>query len=150
MVLLMCHTHYTLTQPETLGLIDNTLLNKNLKTNVMEVHCILNAIFNGKQMRLASSMLTKIGVEQTIRTTHALAQILSRLHVYYTLRHCNARGCEYGRRETLVRCCSNYGPSSSIAASVWHLVAAYPVYIYSHSDRLLYPALFFKSITLRV
>ena len=74
MVMLLCHTHYTLTQPETLGLIDNTLLNKNLKTNVMDVHCILNAIFNGKQTRRASSMLTKIGVKQTIHTTHALAQ----------------------------------------------------------------------------
>ena len=68
MVLLMCHTHYT-TQPETLGLIDNTLLNKKLKTNVMDVHCILHAIFNGKQTRRASSILTKIGVKQTIRTT---------------------------------------------------------------------------------
>ena len=80
MVLLMCHTHYTLTQPETLGLIDNTLLNKNLETNVMDVQCILYAIFNGKQMRRASSMLTKIGVKQTIPTTtdkQALAQILS-------------------------------------------------------------------------
>ena len=36
MVLLMCHTHYTPTQPETLGLIDNTLPNKNLKRNVMD------------------------------------------------------------------------------------------------------------------
>ena len=77
MVLLMCHTHYTLTQPETLGLIDNTVLNKKLKTNVMYVHFILNAIFNGKQTRRASSMFTKIGVKQTIRTTRALAQILS-------------------------------------------------------------------------
>ena len=76
MVLLMCHTHYTLTQPETPGLIGNTLLNKNLKTNVMDVHCILNAIFNGKQTRRASFMLTKIEVKQTIRTTHALAQVL--------------------------------------------------------------------------
>ena len=76
-VLLMCHTHYTLTQPETQGLIDNTWRNKNLKTNVMDVHCFLNVIFNGKQTRRASSMLTKIGVKQTIRTTHALAQILS-------------------------------------------------------------------------
>ena len=43
MALLMCHTHvgYTLTQPETLGLIDNTLQNKKLKTNVMDVHCIV-------------------------------------------------------------------------------------------------------------
>ena len=80
MVLLMCHTHYhdyTLTQPKTLKSIDNTLLNKKLKTNVMDVHCILKAIFNGKQMRRASSMLTKIGVKQTIQTTRALAQILS-------------------------------------------------------------------------
>ena len=79
MVLLMCHTHYTLTQPETLGLIDNTLLNIFFKTNVMDVHCILNTIFNGKQTRRASSMLTKIGVKQAIRTTttHALVQILS-------------------------------------------------------------------------
>ena len=28
---------------------------------------------------------------------------------YTLLRHCNARGCEYGRRETLVQCCSNAG-----------------------------------------
>ena len=66
MVLLMCHTHYTLTQPETLGLIDNTLLIKNLKTNVMDVHCrpILNAILNGKQTRRTSSMLIKSYIEQ--------------------------------------------------------------------------------------
>ena len=36
MVLLMCHTHYTSTQPETPGLIDNTLPNKNLKKNIMD------------------------------------------------------------------------------------------------------------------
>ena len=47
MVLLMCHTHYTPTQPETPGLIDNALPNKNLKTNVMDN--ILIDIFNGKQ-----------------------------------------------------------------------------------------------------
>ena len=46
MALYMCHTHYTPAQPETLGLIDNTLLNKE---NVMDVHCILIEIFNGKQ-----------------------------------------------------------------------------------------------------
>ena len=45
MALLMCHTHHTLTQPETPGLIDNTLPNKNLKINVMDVHCILIEIF---------------------------------------------------------------------------------------------------------
>ena len=112
MILLMCHTHYTLTQPETLGLIDNTWLNKNLKTNVMDVHCNLNAIFNGKQTRQASSMLTKIGVKQTIRSTHTLAQILS-------------------SRVLHSECCSNYGPSSSMAASAWRLMAAYPVYVYS-------------------
>ena len=121
MVLVMCHTHYTLTQPETLGLINNTLLNKNLKTNVMDVHCILNAILNGKQTRRASSMLTKIGVKQdNARTSTDI------IFTCITVRHCNARGCEYGRRETLVRCCSNYGPSSSMAASAWRLVAAYP------------------------
>ena len=76
MVLLMCHTHYTLTQPETLGLIDNTLLNKNLKTDIIDVHCILYAIFNGKQTRQASSMLTKIGVKQTIRTTPTSTDII--------------------------------------------------------------------------
>ena len=65
MVLLMCYTHYTLTQPESLGLIDNTLLNKKIKTNVIDVHCILNAIFNGKQTMRATSMLTKIGVKQS-------------------------------------------------------------------------------------
>ena len=115
---------YTLTQPETLELIDNTLPNKNEKTNVMGVHCFLIEIFNGKQARRASSMLTKIEVKQTIRTTHALAQTLSSR--VYTLRHCNARDCEYGRRETLVQCCSNAGPPSSMPASAWR-----PVYVYS-------------------
>ena len=47
-VLLMCHTHYTPNQPETPGLIDNTLPNKNLKTNVMD-DMILIDIFNNKQ-----------------------------------------------------------------------------------------------------
>ena len=89
----------------------------------MDVHCILIEIFNGKQARQASSMLTKIEVKQTIPTR--LAQILSSR--VYTMRHCNARGCEYGRRKTMVQCCSNAGPPSSMAASVWHLVAAYPV-----------------------
>ena len=42
MVQLMCHTHYTLTQPETLGLIDNTLLNKKLKTNVMYMYTVFS------------------------------------------------------------------------------------------------------------
>ena len=114
----------------------NTLPNKNLETNGMDVHCILIEIFNGEQARRASSMLTKIEVKQTIRTTHALAQILSsRL---YTLRHCNARGCEYGRREMLVECCSNAGPPSSVPASPWRLVAAYPVYVYSLDIAVLY------------
>ena len=126
MVLLMCHRHYTLTQTETLGLIDKTLLNKNLKTNVMDVHCILNAIFNGKQTRWASSMLTKIRVK-----LYDNARTSTDIHVYDTLRHCIARGCEYGQRQTLVRCCSNYGPSSSMAASAWRLVATYPFYVYS-------------------
>ena len=76
MALLMCHTHYTLTQPETLGLIDDTLPNKNLKTS-------------------------------------------SRV---YTLRHCNALGCEYGRRETLVQCCSNAGPPSSKVILLFSLI----------------------------
>ena len=42
MVQLMCHTHYTLTQPETLRLIDNTLLNKKLKTNVMYMYTVFS------------------------------------------------------------------------------------------------------------
>ena len=78
----------------------------------MDVHCILIEIFKGKQARQASSMLTKIEVKQTIPTR--LAQILS--SCVYTLRYCKAHGCEYGRRETMVQCCSNAGPSSSMAA----------------------------------
>ena len=74
-------------------------------------------------------MLTKIEVKPTIPTTQALAQILSSR--VYTLRHCNARGCEYGRRETLVQCCSYAGPPSSMLASAWRLAAAYPVYVNS-------------------
>ena len=53
--MLMCHTHYTLTQPETLVLIDNTLP--------------LIEIFNGKQARQAFSMLTKIEIKQTTDKT---------------------------------------------------------------------------------
>ena len=89
----------------------------------MDVDCILIEIFNGKQARQVSSMLTKIEVKQTIWTTHALAQILSSR--VYTLRHCNERGCEYDQRETTVQCCSNAGPPLSMAAS------AYPVEVYS-------------------
>ena len=37
-----------------------------------------------------------------------------------------------------------------LAASAWRLVAAYPVTIIFNNDRLLYTALFFKSIFLRV
>ena len=43
------------------------------------------------------------------RQPTTLAQISSS-RVYIHSR--NARGCEYGRRETLVQCCSNAGPSS--------------------------------------
>ena len=96
--LLMCHTHYTLTQPETLGLIDNTLPNKKLKTNVMDVHCILIAIFNGKQARQASSLLTKIEVKQATDKTST--------YIIFTCIHSEA--------------------PQSMAASVWPLVAAYP------------------------
>ena len=72
----MRHTHHTLTQPETLGLINNTLdcqIKINLKTNIMDVHCILIKIVNGKQARSASFMLTRI----EDNTDYALAQILS-------------------------------------------------------------------------
>ena len=115
MALLMCHN--TLTQCEIPGLINNTLPNKNLKATVMDVHvhCILIEILNGKQVGPASSMLTSVEVIQTIRTKHALAQTLSSR--VYTLRLCNAQGCEYGRCETLLQC-SNAGPLSSMAASV--------------------------------
>ena len=74
-------------------------------------------------------MLTTIKGKQPIRTTHAPAQILSSR--VYTLRHSNARGCEYGRCETLVQCCSNAGPPSSMPALAWRLVAASPVYVFS-------------------
>ena len=59
--LLIRHTHHTLAQPGTLSLINNTLdCQLNLKTNIMDVHCILIKIVNGKQARSASSMLTRI------------------------------------------------------------------------------------------
>ena len=49
----------------------------------MDVLCILIELFNDKQVRWASSMLTRIEVKQIIRTTHALAQILSsRVYTY--------------------------------------------------------------------
>ena len=58
--------------------------------------------------------------------------------------------CEYGRRETLSQCCSNAGPPSSMAASVWRLVGRTQFMFITHDDRLLYPASFSKSIALRV
>ena len=91
MVLLMCHTHYTPTQPETLGLIDNTLPNKNLKTNVMDD--ILIDMFNGKQ---AGIFLVNPALK--LKTTHA-----HRRYLY---------ACECCRRETSRQCCSNAGPPS--------------------------------------
>ena len=56
MAVVMCHTHYTLTQRETSGLIENTLPNKNLKTCD---GCIIIEILKGKHTRPASSMLTQ-------------------------------------------------------------------------------------------
>ena len=82
------------------------------------------------------------------RTTYALAQILSSR--VCTLRHCNARGCECGRRETFMQCCSNAGPPSSMPASPWCLVAAYPVYVYSHWWQTVIHCLIFQIINLRV
>ena len=52
---------------------------------------------------------------------------------------------EYGRRETLLQCCFNAGPSSSMAASVCVSFTFIP-----RDDKLLNPASFSKSITLRV
>ena len=53
MVVLMYHTHYTLIQRETPGLIVNTLPNKNLKTNVMDVPSLkfLMANLRGRRLR---------------------------------------------------------------------------------------------------
>ena len=109
MVLLMCHTHYTLTQPETLGLIN--------------VHCILNAIFNGKQTKWASSMLTKIAMHVAVNMVGARRWC----GVVLIMGHCHQWRHRLGvswRRS--------------------------PYTFILNDDRLLYPALFFKSITLRV
>ena len=43
------YAHYTLAQPETLGLINNALPNKKNLKNVLDVHSIPIEIFNGKQ-----------------------------------------------------------------------------------------------------
>ena len=53
--------------------------------------------------------------------------------IFTCMRHCNARGCECGRYETLVQCCSNAGPPSSMGASVRLLLTACadPIYVYS-------------------
>ena len=54
MVLLMWHTHYTLTQPESLGLIDNKWLNKNLKQMLWmyTVFSMQNSMENRRDGRL--------------------------------------------------------------------------------------------------
>ena len=103
----------------------------------MDVHCILIKIVNGKQARSASSMLTRI----EDNTDYARTSTEYYLHVY-TLRDCNARDCEYGRRETLLQCCFNAGPSSSMAASVWRLVELTLFTFIPRDDRLLNPASF--------
>ena len=43
MALLLCHTHYTLTQPETPRLFVNTLPNKNEKKQVLWMYSHLNS-----------------------------------------------------------------------------------------------------------
>ena len=62
-----------------------------------------------------------------------------------TLRHCNARGCEYGRRDTSVQCCSNAGSPSSVGASVRRVQTLF-MFI-PGEDRLLFPASFSKAKT---
>ena len=90
-----------------------------------DVDC--NSHWNGKQARQASSMLTKMWslTDNTDNRNTSTDIIFTCIHSR------NARGCEYGRRETLVQCCYNAGPSSSMAAWVWCLVAAYRVHVYS-------------------
>ena len=85
-------------------------------------------------------MLTKIEVKQTILTTDKTSTDIIFPCIAYTLRQCDACGCEYRRRETLVQCCSNVGPPSSMATSVWRLVASYPAYV----DKTVIPCLIFK------
>ena len=109
----------------------------------MDVHCILIKIVNGKQARSASSMLNRIA---QILSSHTSTDIIFTC----ILRDCNARDCEYGRRETLLHCCFNAGPSLSMAASVWRLVELTPFTFIPRDARLLNPASFSKSITLRV
>ena len=48
MALLMCHIHYTPTQPEIPGLIDITLPNKNLKTTVTGVFSLKYSMATGE------------------------------------------------------------------------------------------------------
>ena len=113
MVLLMCHTHYTTTQPKTPGLIDNALPNKNLKTNVMDD--ILIDISNGKQAVSTLAGIFVVNPALKLKTTHA--------HTRYLY----AREC--CRRKTSGQCCFNAGPPPSMViyigpASVWRLVVA--------------------------
>ena len=114
----------------------------------MEVHCILIEIFNGKQARPASSMLTRIEVKQTMLTTHALAQILSS-RVYtelLALRHCNAHmalNMDGARRRCSVVIMLGHRRQ-------WRHWFGVPFKFNPRNDRLLYPASFSKSITLRV
>ena len=54
MVMLMCHTHYTLTQHETPALIVNTWPIKINKKQMLWMYIIIIEILNGKHARPAS------------------------------------------------------------------------------------------------
>ena len=64
--------------------------------------------------------------------------------MYYTLRHCNARGCEYRRRETLVRVVLIMGHCHQWRHQIGVSWLRTPFTFILHDDRLLYPALFFQ------
>ena len=113
MVLSMCHTHYTPTQPETPGLIDNTLPNKNLKQMLWMTFSLIYSMAN-RQCQLWAGIFV-VNPALKLKTTHA-----HRRYLY---------AGECCRRETSGQCCSNAEPSSSMVtyigpASVWRLVLA--------------------------
>ena len=91
-------------------------------------------------------ILHRRGRQQELITTHAQTQTLSSRA--YSLRHCNARGCEYGWRETTLQCCANAGPPRHWRhrlGVLWRCVPRSRL-----SPLMLYPASFSKAITSRV
>ena len=127
--------HYTLTQPETLGLIDNTLLNKKQMLCMYTVFSMQYSMANRRGGRLLCWPRLELNKQYNARTSTDITTVM---HVAVNMigaRHWCGVVLIMGHRHQWRH---RLGVS-------WRRT---PFIL--NDDRLLYPALFFKSITLRV